>query len=71
MKPVRLGFIGTGGIAQHHIKQLRETTDAQIVALCDVDAARVKTVAEPLGAKIYTDATKLITGEKLDALYKR
>jgi predicted dehydrogenase len=32
---VRVGFIGAGGIARHHYKQLMATGKAQLVALCD------------------------------------
>ena len=30
-RTVRIGFVGTGGIAGHHLKQLREVEGAQIV----------------------------------------
>jgi predicted dehydrogenase len=68
-KNVRLGFIGTGGIAQAHLKRLREIPEAEVVALCDIDEARVRSAAEPLGAAVYTDGANLIAGERLDALY--
>jgi len=35
MTTVRLGMIGCGGIARHHMNQLREVPEAQIVALAD------------------------------------
>ncbi|MCC6446078.1 MAG: Gfo/Idh/MocA family oxidoreductase [Armatimonadetes bacterium] len=66
---VRIGFIGTGGIAQAHLGGLKAVPEAEIVALCDIDEARVKAVAEPYGASVYTDGAKLIENEKLDALY--
>jgi len=66
---VRIGLIGTGGIAQAHLKRLREITQAEVVALCDIDEARVRAAAEPLGAAVYTDSAKLIADEQLDALY--
>ena len=67
--PIQVGFIGTGGIARWHISHLKEIPECRIAALCDVDAARVKTVADPLGAAVYTDSAKLIAEAKLDALY--
>jgi myo-inositol 2-dehydrogenase / D-chiro-inositol 1-dehydrogenase len=69
MNKVRLGIIGTGGIAQAHIRRLRELPEAEIVAVCDVDEERVRVVGEPLGAAVYTDGARLIAAEKLDALY--
>ncbi|MBI3829219.1 MAG: Gfo/Idh/MocA family oxidoreductase [Planctomycetes bacterium] len=68
-KIVKIGFVGTGGIAQAHINRLVEIPEAKIVALCDIDAARVKTVADPLGAAVYTDGAKMLADVKLDALY--
>ncbi|HTE18968.1 MAG TPA: Gfo/Idh/MocA family oxidoreductase, partial [Armatimonadota bacterium] len=68
-RSVRIGIVGTGGIAQAHIRQLGEIPAAEIVAVCDVDLDRVRAVGEPLGAAIYTDGAQLITAEKPDALY--
>ena len=69
MSKVRIGFIGTGGIAAAHIGQLRKMKDAEIVALCDVDEDRVRAAAEPLGAEVFTDGGDLIDRAKIDALY--
>lgn len=68
-RTVRIGFIGTGGIAQHHLQQLSAIPEAQIVALCDVDEARVRAAAEPLGAAVYTDGATLIAEAEIDALF--
>ena len=38
MKKVKIGIIGTGGISNKHIAELLQCEQAQIVALCDVDA---------------------------------
>lgn len=69
MKTIRIGIIGTGGIAQSHIKELREVPDAEIVAVCDIDVSRARSAAEPLNAAVHTDGAKLIESERLDALY--
>ncbi|MCW8131449.1 MAG: Gfo/Idh/MocA family oxidoreductase [Planctomycetota bacterium] len=66
---VKIGFVGTGGIAGAHIKRLVEIPEAKIVALCDIDEARVKAAADPLGAAAYTDSAKMLAEAKLDALY--
>lgn len=68
-KIVRIGFVGTGGIAQAHLKRLVEIPEAQVTALCDIDETRVKAVADPLGAAVYTDSAKMLNEAKLDALY--
>ncbi len=66
---VRIGFIGTGNIARSHIPQLQQLPEAHVVALCDVDEARVREMAAPLEAAVYTDGAALIRQESLDALY--
>jgi len=43
---VRVGMIGVGGIARYHLNQLLETPDAEIVALNDVNHARLAAVCE-------------------------
>lgn len=68
-KTVRIGFVGTGGIAGAHLRRLAEIPEAEIAALCDIDEARVKQAAAPFGAAVYTDAKKMIGEAKLDALY--
>jgi len=68
-RTVRIGFVGAGGIAAHHIEILKEIPEAQIVALCDINAERVREVAKPLGAEVYTDSKKMLDEVKLDALY--
>ena len=68
-KSVRIGFVGVGGIAEAHIKHLVEIPEAQIAALCDINEERVKSVAGPLGAAVYTDSAKMLAEAKLDALY--
>src|SRR5690606_27126661 len=39
---VRVGFIGTGGIAQSHLSTLTRIPEAELVALCDVSVDRVE-----------------------------
>ena len=36
MAKVRVGIIGTGGMAQGHIKRLLQNPDAEVTALCDI-----------------------------------
>ena len=68
-KVVRIGFVGAGGIAAHHIRALTEIPEAQIVALSDINEERVKQIAGPLKAAVYTDNTKMLNDVKMDALY--
>ncbi len=71
---VRVGFIGTGGRGQYHLKDEKALADhADLVALCDCDQARLDAAAKvaPNGDKLpqYKDYRKLLEKEKLDAVY--
>ena len=37
MKKIRMGVIGLGGISNVHISGIRESQDAELVAVCDID----------------------------------
>jgi predicted dehydrogenase len=42
MEPVRLAFVGAGGMASAHLKAIAPMADARIVAFCDPDPAKVE-----------------------------
>lgn len=69
-KIVKVGFVGTGGIASHaHLPALSKIEGVQIEALCDMVESRVKSASEKFGGKIYTDYKEMLDKEALDALY--
>jgi len=77
-QPVRVAFVGTGGIAGHHLNQLQALNEASqepvvdVVAVCDLDADRAKQVAEECGALgVFSDHRTLLDqqADQLDALY--
>lgn len=50
-KSINVGVIGTGGMGGRHVHNLtHEVAAAQVVALMDVDQARLQTVAAACGA---------------------
>ncbi|MDF2721981.1 MAG: oxidoreductase domain protein [Paenibacillus sp.] len=67
---VNIGFIGTGGIANHHIKNLSAIEGANIIAFCDVQLNRAEDAAAKFNdARAYTSATDMLDDRKLDAVY--
>ncbi|MFQ6098415.1 MAG: Gfo/Idh/MocA family protein [Armatimonadota bacterium] len=70
MPKVRVAVVGTGGIARHrHIPELLGCPEAEVVALCDTDPARVREVAAKFNiGKTYTDHLDLFATEQLDAV---
>lgn len=70
MRQVRIGVIGLGGMGARHVHNLvHEVSAAQVVALSDVDAARLQQVATACGAShTFTDAQALIAHPDVEAV---
>ena len=72
MKTVRIGIVGTGGVANYrHINELLKCENAKIVALCDIDPSALKRSAEKAGVaaeKCYADYRDLIADPEVDAV---
>lgn len=66
---VRIGFIGTGGIANHHLNILPQIERAQLVAFADVVAERAQAAAARFKGHAYTDYRQMLDAEQLDAVY--
>jgi predicted dehydrogenase len=69
---IRIGFIGAGGIARHHVKQLKEIPEAKIVAMADPSEASLKKMVEAhpemAACATYSDYRQMLDKEKLDAV---
>lgn len=66
---VRIGFIGAGGIANHHFNQLPRIERATLVAFADVMEDRAKAAAARFNGRAYTDYRQMLDKEQLDAVY--
>jgi len=66
---VKVGFIGTGGIANNHMNKLAQIDGVRVAAVCDIDKDRLKAVAEKRGATPYTDYKDLLEKEDVDCLF--
>jgi predicted dehydrogenase len=66
---VEIAFIGTGGIADVHLKDLKEIDRADVVATCDIDKKSARKAAEPHDAAVYTDQEELFEDVEFDALF--
>lgn len=67
--PVRLGFVGVGGIARHHISKLAGMEDVELVAFCDVVRERAEEAARQCGGRAYTEHKEMYDREELDAAF--
>ena len=70
MSKVRVGIIGTGGISHCHMLGYNALPDeVEVVAVCDIDEAKVKAYAEQYGvAAWYTDYNEMLEKEDLDCV---
>jgi len=66
---VRVGFVGTGGIAGNHLGNLSAADDVELVAMCDVIKDRADSRAKEFGGSAYTRVEEMYDKEKLDAIY--
>lgn len=66
---VRIGVIGAGRIGADHVHRLTELVNgAEVLAVSDVDGERARSVAEPIGAKVFEDGRELIKDRAVDAV---
>jgi predicted dehydrogenase len=69
-RPVRLGVIGAGVIAQvNHLPALKGRTDVEVVAVCDDDAEKARLVAQHFRVgRVVTDSEALLRMDEIDAV---
>jgi predicted dehydrogenase len=66
---IRLGIIGTGGMARSHAKFFAAIPDVQIVACCDVDLGKAQDFASAFKIPhVFPDLTFMLKGCELDAV---
>jgi len=66
---LKIGFIGSGGIAGAHVSALKKIGDVKLVAFADVQEDRANRLASETGGAVYTDHLKMLEKEQLDAVY--
>ena len=68
MKPLRVGVIGCGRIAQEHLVAYKQLPEVQLVAVADVAERQATSVAEQFGCKAYTDFREMLQNESIEAV---
>ncbi len=69
MKPLRIGVIGCGSIAVMHLDSIVASSQAKLVAVCDVKKERAMAVAEKYHAVAYADYAVMLREQDLDAVH--
>jgi predicted dehydrogenase len=67
---LKVGFIGTGGVAKGHIANLAAIEGATIAAFCDLQLERAEAAARDwTGAKAFSSIVDMLDDQKLDAAF--
>ena len=68
--PVRCAVIGTKNIAGQHIPVLQALPEAEVAALCDIDAEAVGETSRRFGvAQTFNSVDELMAWGEFDAVY--
>ncbi len=69
MQQVKIGVVGTGGIAGCHLKAYQGNPRAELLATCDINADRAAAAAQRWGAsRSYSDPAELFADPDIDAV---
>jgi predicted dehydrogenase len=69
MKPIKVGFIGTGGIAQAHLRGIAGEEAIEVVAAADIVRANAEKTAERWGIPhVYEDYREMLEREDIEAV---
>lgn len=65
---VKIGFVGCGGIGNHHLKIWDKYDNCKITATCDIQADRAEKAAADRGAVAYTSLEEMLEKADIDAV---
>jgi predicted dehydrogenase len=66
---IKIGIIGTGGMAGSHAQRFQSIRGVKLQACCDISAERAEAFAKHYGIpKVYTDYHAMLDQEKLDGV---
>ncbi len=68
MRKLGVAVIGTGFWGKNHARVYKELESTELVAICDVDPQRAKTVADQFGVKSYSSSTRMLKNESIEAV---
>ncbi|MBC9795217.1 Gfo/Idh/MocA family protein [Sinomicrobium weinanense] len=63
---IGFGIIGTGAIASHHVKSIRELEDCKLVAVCSSTPERAEEASEKFGVPAYFNLDDFLLREDID-----
>lgn len=68
MKKLGVAVIGTGFWGKNHARVYKELDSTSLIAICDADVQRAKKVATQFGVKAYTNSSRMLKNESIEAI---
>jgi UDP-N-acetylglucosamine 3-dehydrogenase len=68
MKKLGVAVVGTGFWGKNHARVYKELQETELLAVCDIDAERARSVAAQFGAKPYTSLRKMLLDRNIGAV---
>ncbi|TET07570.1 Gfo/Idh/MocA family oxidoreductase [Candidatus Aerophobetes bacterium] len=68
MKKVRMGVIGLGGMGQSHLESIKDTPEAQLTAVSDIDPNVTKKISEEYNVPSFTNYERFLESKLVDAV---
>jgi len=68
LRPIKIGIIGAGGIASHHVKAFEHMSHVQVASVFDISTDQAAKMAERTGAAIAASADELLDPRSIDAV---
>ena len=68
MKKLGVAVIGTGFWGRNHARVFKELAETELLAICDIDPERARTVANQFGTKPYTSTEKMLRDKDIEAV---
>ncbi|MEM3696170.1 MAG: Gfo/Idh/MocA family oxidoreductase [Candidatus Bathyarchaeia archaeon] len=68
MKKLGVAVIGTGFWGRNHARIYKELNETELLAVCDINAEKAKTVAKQFNVTPYTSSGKMLKREDIEAV---
>ena len=66
--PVKLAIVGIGNMGRAHAKDVASLAETELVAVCDIDEARMAPTVEAFGVPAFTEYEKMLDSVEIDGV---
>ena len=68
MKKLGVAVVGTGFWGKNHARVYKELQETELLAVCDIDPEKARSVAAQFGARPYTNFRKMLQDRNIEAI---